>query len=894
MEQVLRVFISYAGRDYGWAEWIAWQLDEAGLTVELDCWDWQAGDNFVEKMSNAVARADIVVAVCSQAYYEPTRWSSEEWCAALRRAKEQPGFLVPVRVDDTPAPPLLASLIAPALYDKPADAARAALLAAIRPTGRPTRQPIYPGSAGAKSRPTRGDREPGSPTSFPTVWGRVPGRNEAFRGRNDILPHLHDRMCRSDRSVAQVLTGVGGVGKTQLATEYAWRFANNYDAVWWVHAEQSDRIIEQLADFAVSLQLAASDTPVGEAVDALRQYCYTRDGWLIVLDNATSAEEVRDWILAGPGRTLVTSRDPGCWSEVAAALDITMLARTDSISLLRAYLPVLPNQDADRLACALGDLPLALAQAAGLLAESGMPVAEYLELLHSSSDEILDEGATLWYPISLAAAIRISLERLESANQSAAQLLRLCAFMAPEPIPVQWLTSAEDVLDEPLASAARKPLEYRRCLKMVRSYGLARLEDDALTLHRLTQLVIRASVPPADRGRIATTTQLVLGGIHLGDTQDPANWQKWAAFLPHLLVFDLAATDDLAMANKACEASCYLGQRGEYRASFDLIFRLYNSWLNRLGPDHCQPRSAVPSLCSALHGVGRGQEALDLMRDYYHRNLQEYGEDHRASINSANCMAIELSLAGRREEARDLYREVLTRSQRVFGEDHDLTLTLTNNLAGLLRDDGEYHQAYELYKNVLTQYRRKYGADHQATLLGADMLAASLRELGDYEQARVIVEDALTRRQRIFGEDHPNTTRSLELLSAILMRMGEYESARELCERIVAYFQQSFGKDHLRTLFATRHLATCIRVAGDYDQARKIYENVLARCRRSLGDDHSETLDAASDLAFFLQSIGECEQAIALREEITSRRLRSLGPDHPATIASRKLLEPGE
>ena len=100
----MRVFVSHAGRDRAWAEWVGWQLQHAGwdITVELDCWDWQAGDNFVTKMNTALASADRMVAVFSQAYFEPARWTSEEWTAAFRMAKDRPGFLVPVRVDDTP------------------------------------------------------------------------------------------------------------------------------------------------------------------------------------------------------------------------------------------------------------------------------------------------------------------------------------------------------------------------------------------------------------------------------------------------------------------------------------------------------------------------------------------------------------------------------------------------------------------------------------------------------------------------------------------------------------------------------------------------------------------------------------------------------------------------
>ena len=308
----MRVFVSHAGRDRAWAEWVAWQLEHAGwgVSAELDCWDWQAGDNFVAKMNTALDSCDHMVAICSQAYYEPARWTHEEWTAALRMAKDRPRFLVPVRIDDAPAPPLLAGLITPALHGLPLDQARATLLGAIRPPGRSDREPLLPGRAGHG----QGD-SPRLPGGLPPVWGTVPARNEAFTGRDGMLMRLREGLQGSGRSVVHALHGAGGVGKTQLATEYAWRFANDYDAIWWVNAEQAERIGEQYAAFALAWGLVDPTAQVGPAVDTLRAYCRSRGKWLVVLDNAVSAREVRDWLLAGPGHVLITSRDPH-WPEI--------------------------------------------------------------------------------------------------------------------------------------------------------------------------------------------------------------------------------------------------------------------------------------------------------------------------------------------------------------------------------------------------------------------------------------------------------------------------------------------------------------------------------------------------------------------------------------------------
>ena len=266
----MRVFVSHAGRDRAWAEWVAWQLEHAGwdITVELAWWDWQAGDNFVAKMTTALDTCDQILALFSQAYFERVRWTGDEWTAAFRLAKDRPGFLVPVRIDDIPAPALLGPLIAPALHGQAREQARSALLGALRPLGRPNSEPRFPGQPDDD-----GGEGPRLPGVLPPVWGPVPGPNEAFTGRDGMLVRLREGLLGSGRSVVHAVHGAGGVGKTQLAAEYAWRFANDYDAVWWVNAEQADRIGEP----AYTLPSGAHRWRLGDVEQRLREL-RQRDG----------------------------------------------------------------------------------------------------------------------------------------------------------------------------------------------------------------------------------------------------------------------------------------------------------------------------------------------------------------------------------------------------------------------------------------------------------------------------------------------------------------------------------------------------------------------------------------------------------------------------------------
>ncbi len=728
------VFVSHAGRDRAWAEWVGWQLEQAGVSVVLDFWDWRAGDNFVVRMNHALGSCTSMVALCSETYFEPARWTSQEWTAAIAIAKDRPHFLVPVRIDDAPVPPALRPLIAARLHGLPADQARAELIRALRPVGRPAVEPRFPGPAAGAVTSTVAAGGPRLPGALPQVWGGVPARNVGFIGRDGILVRLREGLSGSGRSVVQALNGAGGVGKTQLATEYAWQFANDYDAVWWVRAEQSELIGEQLAAFAVEWGLADPGEQVGPAVRALRRRCRGQGRWLLVLDNATSAHDVRDWVPAGPGHVLVTSRDPH-WPEMATTVPVDVFARTESVTLLLAQVPTLDGDDAERLASALGDLPLALAQAAGVLAESGMSATEYLHVLRESAAEVLAEGRPCSYPVPLAAAVRIAMDRLTGEDEAAGQLLRLCANLAPEPIPCRWFTSAEAALPEPLATVVGKPLAFRRTLSRISHYGLAKISDDRVQMHRLTQAILRDNARPDDHTQRTHAVEAILGSADPGDNTDPIAWPAWAELLPHLRAVDLTGTGNTALRWQACEAAWYLLRRGDIHAGHDLVNQLYQMWRTRLGLDDRYTQVAAHHLADALRALGRHHEAHDLDTDTHDRCHRVLGPDHPNTLASANNLALDLRALGRHHEAHDLTITNLDRCRRVLGPDHPETLRSAHNLALDLRHLGRHHEAHDLNTDTHDRYRRILGPDHPDTLISANNLAANLRDLGRHHEA---------------------------------------------------------------------------------------------------------------------------------------------------------------
>ena len=767
------VFVSHAGRDRPWAEWVAWQLEHVGLSVELDYWDWKAGENFVLRMSEALRSCKAMVALLSEAYFESAKWTIEEWTAALVLAKQDPGRFVPVRVEDVSVPEILGPIVAPALFGLPASEARAELLRAVRGPIRPDQEPSFPGTA------DRHLEAPRLPGALPGIWGGVPLRNAAFTGRDAMLVRLREGLSSAGRSVVQALHGMGGVGKTQLATEYVWRFANDYDAVWWVEAEQADLIGEQFARFAVEWGVAQPGTQFGPAVKALFARLRGQGRWLVVLDNAASREAVRPWAPTGPGHVIVTSRDPH-WPEIAARVEVDVFARNESVALLRAQVSTLTETDAERLAEVVGDLPLAVAQAAGLIAETGMPIVEYLQLL-SASAEVLGEGKPDLYPVPLAAAVRVSLDRLIIEDYAAGQLLTVCAFLAPEPIPTWLFTAAPTgVFPEPLATMATNTLAFRLCLGRIGRYGLARITEDGVQLHRLTQAIVRDTVPSEQLVDQATLVDRMLTGVDPGDPDAPVSWPGWAKLLPHLRITDLTGTSNDALRTLACRAVWYLLRYGDTYTGHQLAKQLHQAWRGRQGPDDDHALWMANNLAETWRTFARYQQARELDEDTLNRRRRVLGPDHSNTLTSANKLALDLHVLGEVEAARELNEDTLKRCRRVLGPDHPYTFSSVSSLARNLHVLGEVEAARELDEDTLERCRRVLGPDHSSTLVQAGNLALDLRLLGEVEAARELDEDTLDRRRRLLGADHPDTLNSARNLALDLRALGQYEAARQL------------------------------------------------------------------------------------------------------------------
>lgn len=767
------------------------------------------------------------------------------------------------------------------------------------------------------------------------VWGNVPPRNPSFTGRESLLLSLQRSLeTRSKASVLpHALHGSGGVGKSQLAVEFAYRFAERYDLVWWVPAEQQTLVLQSLAELGRVLRIPATQEFTQAASLVLDALATTELRWLLIFDNANDPDELGHLIPTSGGHVILTSRNTA-WTDVWDPIKVDVFQRHESIELIQRRGTGIEVAQAEQLADRLGDLPLALDQAASWQSATGTPVADYLALLDRHYHAFRAQGRRIAYPKSIATLVSLVLEHLQESLPAVAQLFELFAVFGAEPISIDLLHRGRlGDISPPLGRALRDSTARSRIVRDLRRFGLARVDvDERIQVHRLFQVALRdvLSIDRLEQSR--TNVHRLIGAANPGDPDNSLTDRLHAELAPHVLPSGLITASDRDARWVVLDQIRYLWLIGDNEGSRRLGEAAVESWENRtdqadLGPVGELTLLAKRHLSTTLLSLGINGRARELAENALEGFRQSLSPDHEHTLWAANVFARHLRVEGEFKRAYITDSETVRLSELAYGPEDSFTLRVRNNLAVDLRMLSDFKGAFEIDRDVVSRLDETLAEQHRRVLFAHSNLARDHYGLGDYSEALRILERILpmyrgtmtnpmhseillARRTlamalrktgkhdealrvgranyrdstAVFGEAHEHALSATMTYANTLRVLGGLDEARSLATDSLAKYQRTFGRTHPLTLTALVNLATVERARGDAAEAYRHDTTAHEAMVTLLGAEHGYTLCAASGVANDLALLGEFEAARELSARTLSMSRNSRGHDHPYTL----------
>ena len=427
-------FISYNKADKQWAKWVAGVLEENGYSTWVQAWDFRPGDNFVLDMQKALADAERFIAILSQDYLE-SLYCQAEWASAFTKdPNSEKRLFIPVRVADVEPEGLFSAIIYIDLFGKDEETAEKLLLNGVDAKEIPRNRPSFPGTVRARF-----------PGSLP--YNNLPYiKNPYFTGRDQILGEICSEFKSGHTiSLTQVISGLGGLGKTQTALEYAYRYADQYDWIWWISAETESTVFVKYKNFAVQMKLLSKDETDRKMIsETVLNWMNTHEKWLFIYDNVDQiSTDTEWWPRVNKGNILITTKNKR--NPVGRRVDISVFSEGEAVLFLEKRTGLEHDRETGlELARRLGCLPLALEQAAAYIANNEISYQEYSDLLKEYGLEVLDEmEGVLDYKQSITATWEISMNKIQ--QESAKQLLYLCAYLGSEEIDPKWFSGQAEL-----------------------------------------------------------------------------------------------------------------------------------------------------------------------------------------------------------------------------------------------------------------------------------------------------------------------------------------------------------------------------------------------------------------------------------------------------------------
>jgi tetratricopeptide (TPR) repeat protein len=742
----------------------------------------------------------------------------------------------------------------------------------------------------------------------PLFWNVPYRRNPFFTGREDILAQLHAALHNSKAAAltqTQAISGLGGIGKTQIAVEYAYRYRNHYQAILWIAASSREAFTADFVMLAALLDVPEQHEQDQDiVVRAVRRWLTTHSDWLLILDNVDNPSMIADFLpVQISGDVLITTRLQAL-GTLAHSIEVEKMVLDEGVNFLLRRIKVLapgaslnqsPNENqamAAEIVTALAGLPLALDQAGAYIEETRCGFSQYLKLYGTRRKELLSRRGRLPvdHPDSVAATWSLSFQRVEQESLAATDLLRLFAFLDPEAIPEEIILLGAAELGPALVEMESDPLKLDTIIELLLRYSLIRRisEVKSLSIHRLVQAVLKDGM---DKGTKRLWAERAIRAVNLAFPEvEVQTWEECQRCLPHVLIcatyieeYGLAIPEAARLFN---EAASYLVARGGYGQAELLLLEALVIRQEIVEANHPDTARTLNDLGALYFNKGKYQEAESRLLEALTIRQQVLGEEHPDVAQTLHDLASLYRARGAYAKAEPLHLRALHIRDTTLGIDHRLVAESYYGLAKLYLSQKKFQEAEKFSKQALSIQERRLGKNHPRIASTLNMLAKSYQGQHKLNEAEELNIRALSIRESTSGMEHPHVATIANSLVEIYHSEGRYNEAEPLIARALRIHEQSLGPEHPYMAYSISNLAENFFLRGDYIQAESFYKKALALREQNLGCAHPHTATTYYDLARLYDVLERLEEAESFYHKALTIREHAFGLDHPLVTST--------
>lgn len=727
-------------------------------------------------------------------------------------------------------------------------------------------------------------------------------RNPFFTGRDDLLERLWKEL--TDRKPKRYnhrisLYGLGGVGKTQIALEHAYRHRSDYNYVFWISAVNQAQLLSGFRDIAKTTrcipEIRISEPQ--ELAKSVLEWLQSIENWLLIIDNLDDITIVDGYLpnINGMGHTLITTRNKNSDGIPAVGIEVEVMKSDDCVQLLLDRISPIPmkpqmQNEAQKIVEELGFLPLAIEQAAAYIRNS-QKIEEFLITYKKERRQVLGWRPKGNYPYNYTVATtwRMSLEQLQTSCPNSIILIHLLVFLNPDEIPVEYLQAGSSGLRPEIRGIVENDFYFRESLNALESFSLIRVlgEGQKISIHRLLQAVIKDDLDSLQRARIASDV-IGLGLRSFPDLSDEGKRGICRLYRSQVI----ASLEHVNTENEskwhllAGRVSDYLRMDGFYTDCLHWSNLTFDARARILGLEHPDTLQSMNGLALSQWRIGRVKVAKELHERTLEARKRVLGLEHPDTLQSMYGLAAAHWSLGRTKEATQLHEKTLEIRKRALGLEHPDTLKSMYGLAVSYSSLNRPKEAAQLHEEALEIQKRVLGLEHPDTLWSMNNLAVSYSNLGRMKDAAILDEETLEIRKRLFGLEHPDTLQSMNNLAVVYSNLGRAKEAAQLEEDTLEIRRRVLGLEHPDTLWSMNNLAVSCSTLGLVKKAAQLDEETLEIRKRVLGLEHPDTLLSMNNLAMSYSSLGRTKEAANLHEKTLEIRRRVLGLEHPDTVQS--------